>query len=85
MMPGNISCREVVEIVTDYLDGKLSPEDVQRVHEHLEICGPCAEYIEQMRTTARIAAVATAELELHPDRDALLAAFRGFRRLTEPN
>ena len=41
---------------------------------HLELCGPCAEYVEQVRTTARLTAVATAELELRPDRDALLTA-----------
>jgi anti-sigma factor RsiW len=83
MMPGNMSCRELVELVTDYLDGALAPEDVQRLHEHIEVCGPCAEYIEQVRTTARIAAeAAAAELDMRPDRDALLAAFRGYKRAT---
>jgi predicted anti-sigma-YlaC factor YlaD len=83
MMPGNMSCRELVELVTDYLDGALAQEDVQRLHEHIEVCGPCAEYIEQVRTTARMAAeAAAAELDMRPDRDALLAAFRGFKRAT---
>ncbi len=80
-MPGSISCQEVVEIVTDYLDGKLSPQDVQRLQEHLEVCGPCAEYIEQVRTTTRLAAAA--RLDAHPDRNALLAAFRDFRAATD--
>ena len=80
-MPGGISCQEVVEIVTDYLDGKLSPQDVQRLHEHLAVCAPCAEYIEQVRTTTRIAAAA--RLDVHPDRDTLLAAFRDFRAATD--
>jgi len=80
MMPGNISCRELVELVTDYLDGALAPADVQRLQEHIRVCGPCAEYIEQVRSTARMAAeAAAAELDLRPDRDALLAAFRGFK------
>jgi anti-sigma factor RsiW len=78
IVPGGISCREVVEIVTDYLDGALAPEDRARMETHLEACPPCATYVEQIRTTRRLAA--EAELDQHPDRDALLAAFREFRR-----
>ena len=80
IVPGGISCREVVEIVTDYLEGALSPDVRTRLEAHLEACDPCREYIEQIRTTARLAASAEADLEQHPDRDALLAAFRAFRR-----
>jgi anti-sigma factor RsiW len=80
IVPGGISCREVVEIVTDYLDGALSPEDRARMEAHLEACPPCVTYDEQIRTTRRLAAAAEAELDRHPDRDALLAAFREFRR-----
>ena len=81
IIPGGISCREVVELVTAYLDGALDPEIVQRMDAHLQLCPPCVEYVEQVRTTARLAAAAaTAELELRPDRDALLTAFREFKR-----
>ena len=59
------------------IDGKLTEQDVQRFEEHLKLCGPCVEYVEQVRTTSRLAAVA--RLEIHPDREALLAAFREFR------
>jgi len=80
VIPGGISCREVVEIVTDYLEGALAPEQVERLEVHLGVCGPCRVYVEQIRTTARLAAAAEAEeLERHPDREALLAAFRAFR------
>ena len=79
IIPGGISCREVVEIVTAYLEGALTPEDTVRMEEHLKLCGPCAAYVEQIRTTARLAAVATAELELRPDRAALLRAFQAFK------
>ena len=48
--------------------------------EHLELCPPCTEYVEQLRATARLAGVAAAELELRPDRAALLSAFRDFKR-----
>ena len=41
---------------------------------------PASEYVEQIRVTGQLAATATRDLELHPDRDALLATFRGFSR-----
>lgn len=75
-----ISCREVVELVTAYLDGALSPEDTRRMRAHLEVCEACTEYVEQLRATSRLVAVAVAELELRPDRDALLREFRDLRR-----
>jgi anti-sigma factor RsiW len=79
VIPGGISCREVVELVTDYLEGMLSPEDTERMERHLEVCGPCVEYVEEIRLTAHLASVATVELELRPDRDRLLRAFREFK------
>jgi anti-sigma factor RsiW len=77
IIPGGISCQEVVEIVTDYLDGKLAPELVERLEAHLQLCPPCVEYVNQMRTTSRLAAAA--RLEERPDREVLLAAFRAYR------
>ena len=79
VIPGGISCREVVELVTAYLDGALSDPDRTRMEAHLEHCPPCVEYVDQIRMTARVAAVAAVELELHPDRAALLDAFREFK------
>jgi len=80
IVPGGISCRELVELVTAYLDGALDRETSRRMDVHLQHCGFCAEYVEQERTTVRLAAVATVELELRPDRDALLTAFREFKQ-----
>jgi anti-sigma factor RsiW len=80
IVPGGISCREVVEIVTEYLDGALAPDVVAKLEVHLAACPPCQVYVEQIRQTAHVAAAAEAELEQHPDRDALLATFREFRR-----
>jgi anti-sigma factor RsiW len=76
-----MTCQQVVEIVTDYLDGKLSPQHVQWLEYHLQHCDACTRYIEQVRTTTRIAAAA--RLDEHPDRDALLATFRAFKGKTE--
>ena len=79
ILPGGISCREVVELVTAYLDGALAPEDAARMAAHLQLCEPCVAYVEQIRTTTRLTAAAQ-ELELRPDRDALLRAFADFKR-----
>jgi anti-sigma factor RsiW len=77
IIPGGITCQEVVEIVTAYLDGALDQASVQKLEAHLQMCGPCAEYVKQVRTTTRL--VAAARLEVHPDRAALLDAFRAFK------
>jgi anti-sigma factor RsiW len=79
VVPGGISCREVVETVTEYLEGALPAEERARMEAHLAACPPCASYVEQIRATGRLAAAAEAELEQRPDREALLAAFRELR------
>ena len=75
-----ISCQEVVELVTDYLEGAMTPEDVARFDRHLSLCEGCVFYVEQIRMT--IAAVGrVAEEDVPPEtRDDLIAAFRDFKR-----
>jgi anti-sigma factor RsiW len=52
--PGlTVACQEVVELVTDYLEGVLDKDVVTEVEAHLRLCSGCAEYIEQMRATIR--------------------------------
>lgn len=46
-----ISCRELVELVTAYLDGALSLEDRMRFESHIENCDGCTAYLEQIRQT----------------------------------
>jgi anti-sigma factor RsiW len=48
-------CQEVVELVTDYLEGALSPVDHRRFEAHLAGCPHCTEYLAQMRETIRLA------------------------------
>jgi predicted anti-sigma-YlaC factor YlaD len=74
-----ISCQEVVEVVTDYLEGKLSPEDVAIFEAHLAICDGCQYYLDQIRIT--IATVGRIEDEAVPAelRDTVLGAFRNRR------
>jgi anti-sigma factor RsiW len=74
-----ISCQEVVEVVTDYLEGRLSPEDVAIFEAHLAICDGCQWYLDQMRIT--IDAVGRIDDAEVPDelRNTVLAAFRDRR------
>ena len=74
-----LTCRHVVEIVTDYLEGTLSWRERRRVERHLAACDGCTAYVDQMRAT--LAALGTiTEESLSPDaRDALLHAFRDWR------
>jgi anti-sigma factor RsiW len=49
-------CREIVELVTDYLGGTLSPGDRARFDRHLSTCPPCTAYLAQMKATVEVAA-----------------------------
>jgi anti-sigma factor RsiW len=81
-MAAELTCKELVELVTEYLDGALSSEELERFEEHLVYCGPCVTHVEQMRETIRVAG-ALREQDLEPDvADDLLAAFRGWREGT---
>jgi predicted anti-sigma-YlaC factor YlaD len=48
-----LSCKELVKLLTEYLEGTLPPADTLRFDEHLAICEGCRIYLEQMRTTIR--------------------------------
>ena len=47
-MTGDITCRHVVEIVTDYFEG-ADPRDRVRLEQHLTLCQGCSAYVDQMR------------------------------------
>jgi predicted anti-sigma-YlaC factor YlaD len=49
----DLVCQEVVELVTDYLEGALTRSDRRRFESHLRNCPNCTNYLEQMRATIR--------------------------------
>lgn len=49
-------CREVVELVTEYLAGTLAGQDRERFDQHLATCPPCTAYLAQFKTTLELAA-----------------------------
>jgi anti-sigma factor RsiW len=52
--PEDIACRDVVEVVSDYLDGGLAPDLREGLEMHLVICDGCDSYVDQMRKTILI-------------------------------
>jgi len=75
-----LSCQELTELVTDYLEGALPPAEKARFEEHLAECGNCEIYLEQIRSTIRLTGTLVPD-ELSPEaEEALLHAFRDWRR-----
>ena len=73
-----LSCRELVELVTDYLEDALPGEERLRFEEHIDRCGACRIYLEQIRRTISVLGHLPAD-GLSPDAEReLLEAFRGW-------
>jgi anti-sigma factor RsiW len=74
-----LTCRQMVELVTEYLEGGLSAADAERFEEHVVLCPGCTTHVEQMRITIGIAG-RLEERDLEPAVAAgLLETFRGWR------
>jgi anti-sigma factor RsiW len=72
-------CNELVEVITEYLEGTLPAEDRARFDRHLAKCDGCRAYLDQMRETIRALGHLPPE-SLSPEAErALLDAFRGWR------
>lgn len=75
-----LTCKELVEIVSDYLEGALSEGDRERFDAHLADCEGCRRYLDQMRVTIRVVGTLSEE-DLDPGaRDQLLEVFRAWNR-----
>lgn len=73
-----LSCQEIVELVTDYLEGALEPEEHERVQQHLADCTKCDAYLDQIRTTIRLVGRVDAGSLAVETRRGLVEAFRSF-------
>lgn len=75
-----MTCRELVGLVSDYLEGGLEGADRERFETHIGECPPCSGYLEQMRLLIGATGRLTEE-QLDPEaRGELLAAFRSWKR-----
>ena len=75
-----LTCQELVELVTAYLDNAQAPADRRRFDAHLVDCDGCSRYLEQMRTSIRVAGMVTEEQIDPAARDNLLRLFRDWKR-----
>lgn len=79
-MTPELTCKELVELVTDYLEGALAHAERVRFESHLDTCSGCAAYLEQFRATIELTGrLAEDDIEA-PARDALLRQFRDWKR-----
>lgn len=77
--PPGMTCRELVELVTDYLEGALSPADRARFKAHVDACDDCRAYLQQMSETLTLLGTLPADA-LPPQAEAdLRVAFREWR------
>ena len=79
-MAEDLECREVVEVVTDYLEGAMPPGERLRFDQHLALCEGCQAYLEQLRTVIRVAGRPVADAVPPETMAGLLRAFRDWRR-----
>lgn len=75
----DLTCRELVELVTDYLEARLPLDDRTRFELHLSYCESCRTYLAQMRRVLERAGELREDAVEPAARDALLAAFRGWK------
>ena len=74
----HVTCRELVEILTDYLENALDPAERAEIERHLVICRGCANYVEQMRSTLDLLG-RIADEPSEPQSERLLAMFRAWQ------
>jgi anti-sigma factor RsiW len=80
MSAQGLTCHEVVELITDYLEDALPEDDRRRVEQHLAGCDGCTHYLEQMRQTIRLTGMLTEEQVPEVQKRQLLDAFRTWTR-----
>lgn len=78
-MPNELTCQELVELVTDYLENALSENDRARLENHLASCDGCDRYLQQMRQTIETLGTLKRE-DVSPEaEEKLLHVFRDWR------
>jgi anti-sigma factor RsiW len=77
-MGRDLTCKELVELVTGYLDGSLRGRRRRRFESHLAGCEGCTRYLRQMAATIRATGTLTEEQVTDEQKTVLLTAFRGW-------
>jgi anti-sigma factor RsiW len=79
-MGRELTCKELVELVTGYLDGSLRGRRRRRFETHLSGCDGCTRYMQQIEATIRATGRLTEEGVTEEQKTVLLAAFRDWKR-----
>ena len=79
MSLNDLTCKELVELVTEYLEGALSADERARFETHLQGCGGCRAYVEQMRQTVRALGRLTEEAISEETKQELLQLFHDWK------
>jgi len=80
MSDQSFSCRQVVELVTEYLEGGLAVDQRLAFERHVAICPPCRGYFSQLRLITQTAGTLSEEDVPEPLRESLLVAFRDWKK-----
>ena len=75
----DLTCQELVELVTEYLDGTLAPGERDRFEQHVILCDGCAFHLDQMRTTIAVTGSLTEDSVTPEAQESLLRAFRDWK------
>jgi hypothetical protein len=78
--PLHISCQDVVELVTDYVEQALPAEEASVFEQHLNFCDGCVLYVDQVRKAIDVVGELRAEDVPEDTKAKLLTAFRDWRR-----
>ncbi len=79
-MENDLTCQELVELITDYLEGQLPETTRQQIERHLAGCEGCTNYLQQMQQTMQLTGQLHEE-ELSPgQRDDLLKLFQDWKK-----
>jgi predicted anti-sigma-YlaC factor YlaD len=80
MPPAEMTCKELVELVTEYLDETLPPLEKARFEDHLAVCPYCRTYLDQMKQTISVLGKLTEESIAPQTREELLQLFRNWKQ-----
>lgn len=79
-MADELTCKELVELVTDYFEGQLPASEQTRFETHLATCRGCRNYLEQMRQTLRLLGRLSEDGVSPEAQQELLEVFRNWKK-----
>ena len=84
-MPHEISCKQLVDLVADYLEESISDEARAKFEQHLAECGYCNAYVQQMHMTVKLTKQLSESEINKPAPNELLDIFRQWKQDQKPD